>query len=296
MAIAPRRSALLAAVKSSDVDALKTALARGGDPNARDPGGWTPLGFAIMRGDAEGVRVLVDAGADIELAIDVDGPVQTPLRFAEEFWGRKEIGEFLRSRGALPWAPRPPAPPTVRKTRPRARSTVWGARHPVPIGRPIWAGPGPRPESEPQPAVAARLAQFLGGLTLAVVGLSGLVGCVASLLRLIPHEKPSLQGAVITFWLLAVFVWISRIGSRRVFGRRVLGDLMQVRLCRALAWMSLLLPAGGFYTGWFESNMPLATVESLACVGAFFGFRMLADRREERDARRRGAKAPFGAA
>ena len=296
MAVAPRTPALLAAVKSSDVDALRMAIARGGDPNARDPGGWTPLGFAIMRGDVESVRLLVDAGAHIELSIDVDGPVQTPLRFAEEFWGRKEIGAFLRSRGALPWAPRPPSPPVVWRRRPRPKSTVWGVRPLSAMGRTIWAVPGPRPEAEPEPAVATRVAQVLGGLMLVALGLSGLVGCVASLLLLIPHAKATLQGAAVTFWMLAMFAWVFKIGARLVFGSRVLGDLMEVRLFRAFAWVSLLLPVGGLYTGWFATDMPLATVESVACVGAFLGLRLLADRRAKRDARARAANAPFGTA
>ena len=46
------------------VDAIKAALAAGGDVNERDKAGWTPLMHAALECRAEEIRLLLDKGAD----------------------------------------------------------------------------------------------------------------------------------------------------------------------------------------------------------------------------------------
>ena len=56
---------MVVASKSGDVDALRRALAAGGDPETLDGEGWTPIMNACYVGDhSEMVSILLDAGAD----------------------------------------------------------------------------------------------------------------------------------------------------------------------------------------------------------------------------------------
>ena len=55
---------LITAARKSNVEAVKTLLAKGADVNAKTEYGATPLFFACDRGNAEVVKLLLDAGAD----------------------------------------------------------------------------------------------------------------------------------------------------------------------------------------------------------------------------------------
>jgi hypothetical protein len=55
---------LIAAVRKSNVEAVKTLLAKGADANAKTEYGATPLFFACDRGNAEIVKLLLAHGAD----------------------------------------------------------------------------------------------------------------------------------------------------------------------------------------------------------------------------------------
>lgn len=55
---------LIAAARKSNVEAVKSLLAKGADPNAKTQYGATPIFFACDRGNAEIVKLLLDAGAD----------------------------------------------------------------------------------------------------------------------------------------------------------------------------------------------------------------------------------------
>lgn len=55
---------LLAATRKSNVELVKTLLAKGADVNAKSPYGATPLFFACDRSNVEIVKILLDAGAD----------------------------------------------------------------------------------------------------------------------------------------------------------------------------------------------------------------------------------------
>ena len=72
------------AVIDDSVSALKNALDRGADPNARDADwGSTPLIFAALLGRAEIAKLLVAAGADMHMA---DSYGNNALMLAEIDW------------------------------------------------------------------------------------------------------------------------------------------------------------------------------------------------------------------
>ncbi len=58
---------LIAAARKSNVEAVKTLLAKGADVNAKTEYGATPLFFACDRGNVEIVKLLLAAGADIDV-------------------------------------------------------------------------------------------------------------------------------------------------------------------------------------------------------------------------------------
>jgi ankyrin repeat protein len=58
---------LIIAARKSNVEAVKTLLAKGADVNTKTEYGATPLFFACDRGNAEIVKLLIDAGADLNI-------------------------------------------------------------------------------------------------------------------------------------------------------------------------------------------------------------------------------------
>jgi ankyrin repeat protein len=67
--------------------------------NEWDDLGMTPLLYAVFRGDVEGVRQLLEAGADPNLA-KRDDRTATPLWHARDDFGLHEIAEVLIRAGA----------------------------------------------------------------------------------------------------------------------------------------------------------------------------------------------------
>ena len=82
-----------------DIAGMRSALAAGANPNARDHLGMTPLLSAVYRGDVQAVTILLEAGADPNLA-DAYDPMCTPLWHAEEDFGLYEVAGVLRAFGA----------------------------------------------------------------------------------------------------------------------------------------------------------------------------------------------------
>jgi ankyrin repeat protein len=84
------------AVLRSDYAAMKEAIAGGADLNEMADS-MTPLLWAILRGDIDAVRLLLESGADPNARPNRD---DSPLWSAEDDWGFTEIAEPLRSYGA----------------------------------------------------------------------------------------------------------------------------------------------------------------------------------------------------
>lgn len=87
---------LISCVKNGDADCAARALAAGAKANAADKQGATALSLAAEGKDAEVVRILLDAGADVDGVGEGEG---TPLCRAALF-GRKEIAEMLLAKKA----------------------------------------------------------------------------------------------------------------------------------------------------------------------------------------------------
>ncbi|GEO81296.1 ankyrin repeat domain-containing protein [Pararhodospirillum oryzae] len=80
MSPTPSVSLALAAAREGDVPSLQAWCAGGGDPNAFDGEGWTPLLWAAARGQPATTRFLLDQGADAGLAHARSGAL--PLHLA----------------------------------------------------------------------------------------------------------------------------------------------------------------------------------------------------------------------
>lgn len=90
----PLHAAIAGRCRMSLVRAL---LAGGGDVNAKQQGGWTPLHQAAHRGDGELVALLLGKGADVNARKD-DG--ETPLGLASRV-GKHEVADLLRRHGGV---------------------------------------------------------------------------------------------------------------------------------------------------------------------------------------------------
>lgn len=93
---------LFLAVTHRDAAAVRSLLARGADPNARNYLQLTPLMFAAASRQPEVVQHLLAAGAQIEAT----SPFGTPLTFAA-MGGSAPVAELLLARGASVNAQRP---------------------------------------------------------------------------------------------------------------------------------------------------------------------------------------------
>lgn len=93
--------ALLTAASFGPPDMVRLLLDQGADPNMEDEHGFRALYYASKEGSAETVRMLIEAGADIEAKENNYGA--TALMVAAR-WKRLEVVEMLLKAGANPLA------------------------------------------------------------------------------------------------------------------------------------------------------------------------------------------------
>jgi ankyrin repeat protein len=84
------------AISRGGYDVADLLLAGGADTRAALSDGWTALHIACKQGEMGVLKRLLHYGGDMNAA---DGKGQTPLSLAEEF-GHNDIVIFLRERGA----------------------------------------------------------------------------------------------------------------------------------------------------------------------------------------------------
>lgn len=91
-------AALVRAARGRHSDIVRLLVDKGADPNRPDKNGFTPLVFACCF-ETEPLRILLDAGADINKVVPGKGCSATPLMAAASD-GKTEVVIFLLDRGA----------------------------------------------------------------------------------------------------------------------------------------------------------------------------------------------------
>jgi hypothetical protein len=89
----------MAAAGTSESEAISLLIAKGADAKAKTRVNWTALHSAVSTGTADRVRVLLDHGAEINLAEKTQG--RTPLMWAATN-GAPDVVKLLLDRGADP--------------------------------------------------------------------------------------------------------------------------------------------------------------------------------------------------
>ena len=134
-----------------------------------------------------------------------------------------------------------------------------------------------------EPEALPRWVQILIGSMLSLLLLPCLAGSL--LMSLLPNEKAPVLAPVAGVLMVLLTLWLFGICFRLVSGRRVSGGLMSPRTLRGVAWLFLLLPLGGLFTGYFATHTLVALMQSAAYVSAFLGLRSLALSRDARPER-----------
>lgn len=93
-------SAAIRAIETENTEALISALSRGAYSNIRNGAGWTPMMYAVARGDIDLVKTILKYGPDLNRT-ENDG--WTALHFAAAS-GNVEIAKLLLANNADPFA------------------------------------------------------------------------------------------------------------------------------------------------------------------------------------------------
>jgi len=83
-------------------DELRKLIAKGQDVNAREDGNWTPLHFAANKNKVDTVRILLDAGAEVD-AVNNKGETPLLLSVSHNDPEAPAVIKLLREHGADPY-------------------------------------------------------------------------------------------------------------------------------------------------------------------------------------------------
>ena len=134
------------------------------------------------------------------------------------------------------------------------------------------------PFLEPREREAPRWAQIVLGVILA---LFTLFCALASLsLLFVRNDKAPVLAKVVGGVLLLGCFWVFGKCFRLVTGRKIQGALLGPSALRVVAYLLLLFPVIGLFTGYYRENGPTAIFQAVMYLFGFFGLRALARKRE----------------
>jgi hypothetical protein len=100
----------------------------------------------------------------------------------------------------------------------------------------------------------------------------------------LPNEKAPVLAPGFGVVMSLTCIWGLSVCLRLMIGKKVCGGLFGPRVLRVLAWLFLLLPIGGLFSGYFITHTLPAIVQTVAYITVFFGLRLMAARRESNNA------------
>lgn len=123
-----------------------------------------------------------------------------------------------------------------------------------------------------------RWIQIPVGILLALFTLLCLFGSV--IIVFAPNEELPVLGPVLGVIWIAGCCWVLEKCYRLITGRENKDGLISPRALRAAAWLFLLLPFGGLFTGVFRTHVLIAVIQTVAYVCIFLVLRAWAGSRE----------------
>ena len=226
--------------------------------------GALPASYAALRDDL--LARQRDAGGE---SADVDHVFDVPVALAQAECGYRHDRVQLQSGEVARFTRIEP-----RTTHAPASAGLEAAEQDLPTADDESAMVAPDESSLP------RWVQVPLGLLLAAFLLPCLAGSL--MLALLPNESAPIMAPSCGVLMSLACAWLFTICWRLVTGRRTHGGLLPPRALRAVAWLFLLLPLGGLFTGYFASHTSLALAQTTIYIGVFFSLRSLALRRERR--------------
>ena len=119
-----------------------------------------------------------------------------------------------------------------------------------------------------------------------ILGLFTLFCAFALLVALVSARKPNPILAFVAFGLLFVgCFWVLEKCFRLPTGRRKKGGLLSPWALRIAAYCLLVFPVVGLFTGYYRTMGPFAILQALLYLGAFFGLRSMAQKRDKQEDR-----------
>jgi hypothetical protein len=128
-----------------------------------------------------------------------------------------------------------------------------------------------------------RWVQIPVGLVLGLFTLFCAFALLSLLLR--PNKPIPILGFAVFLVLLLGCLWVLEKCFRLVTGRKYEGGLMAPATLRAASYFTLALLLAGLFTGYYRTMGPLAMMQALSYLLAFFGLRALARSRGARESR-----------